>query len=519
MRWPWTKPPVPQPAQPERRQAREPRFTESSVAMLRARERQVKTPFKLPDPLPGVLPKGEPKMAMDWGGQDLYAWANNGAYYGNMAWLGYGVLAELSQRAEYRLVSETYAKEMTRKWVKLTAVGKESKSDKIKALTKALKKFKVQDCFRRAAEIDGFFGRAHIYIDTGYSDDAEELKTALPINPQKITKGGLKGLKVVEPIWTYPGQYNTANPLDKDFYNPVFWWVMGTQVDSTRLLTFVGREMPDLLKPAYMFGGLSRSQMIKPYVDFWLRDRTSVSNLINNFSKDVIKTDLSVLLQDDVNGVGQNAGAGLLNRMAGYAATKNNDGVIVLNRDTEDFVNVSTPLGTLDQLQAQAQEHMASAAQIPLVKLFGITPSGLNASSDGEVRTYYDSVEASQRDMFDEPFEKILQIIQLSEFGEIDSDISHEFFALWSLDEAGKAAVQKTKSDIAAVAIESGAIAPEEERERLATDPESIFAGLDLTGDAPGLPEQGEISGLSDPSEKIENQGAEGSQTEANSGV
>ncbi|WP_241502645.1 anti-CBASS protein Acb1 family protein [Bombella intestini] len=40
-----------------------------------------------------------------------------------------------------------------------------------------------------------------------------------------------------------------------------------------------------------------------------------------------------------------------------------------------------------------------------LVKLFGITPNGLNASSEGEIRVFYDEIAAFQ--------ENNLQLVQL----------------------------------------------------------------------------------------------------------
>ena len=47
------------------------------------------------------------------------------------------------------------------------------------------------------------------------------------------------------------------------------------------------------------FGGLAMSQMLKPYVDNWLRTRQSVSDLIHSFSVSGIKTDLSTMLMGD----------------------------------------------------------------------------------------------------------------------------------------------------------------------------------------------------------------------------
>src|SRR5262249_9790845 len=195
--------------------------------------------------------------------------------------LGYPYLSELTQRPEYRVITDTIATEMTRKWIKFQAVGEVDKTAQIKALEDEFTRLGVKETFKKAAELDGFFGRAHLYLDLGTTDDREELRTSIgngqnAMSKAKIGQGSLKGLLVREPVWTYPSSYNATDPLKPDWYKPSSWFVQGKEVHSTRLMTFIGREVPDLLKPAYSFGGLSMSQMVKPYVDNWLRVRQSV---------------------------------------------------------------------------------------------------------------------------------------------------------------------------------------------------------------------------------------------------
>src|SRR6185503_15589763 len=89
--------------------------------------RQSTTPYVIPPPFPGVLPANAAGMAQDDAIDAAYAFAP-GSYGSNLigeglAWLGYAYLAELSQRAEYRRISETLAREMTRKWIKLQTTG------------------------------------------------------------------------------------------------------------------------------------------------------------------------------------------------------------------------------------------------------------------------------------------------------------------------------------------------------------------------------------------------------------
>src|SRR5574337_2185672 len=93
---------------------------------------------------------------------------------------GYPELGLMAQRPEYRLVAETLADEATRKWIKLQASDEgEDKSDKIKRIEDEMERLDVRGNFRKIAEQDGLFGRGHLYLDTGDTDDAQELATNL----------------------------------------------------------------------------------------------------------------------------------------------------------------------------------------------------------------------------------------------------------------------------------------------------------------------------------------------------
>jgi uncharacterized protein len=478
-----------------------------AVAAIGAAAQQPVRAFEVAKPFPGVVPtSGAPSMATDAAIGSAYDYAGNGMYGEGLGWLGYAYLAELSQRPEYRKLAEVTATELTRKWIKLEYVGEKENADKLAKLDAAMKRLHVQDMFRRAAEQDGFFGRSQIYLDTGAGDKPDELKTPLTISKAKIGKGGLKRLSVIEPIWTYPNDYNSADPLRADYFRPKSWFVQGKLVHSSRLLTFVSREMPDLLKPAYNFGGLSLSQLAKPYIDNWLRTRQSISDLIHSFSTPVLSTNLDTIM---------NAGSSqdLIWRAETFNRTRDNRGLMMLDKEKEEFSNVSTPLGTLDHLQAQSQEQMASVASMPLVKLLGITPSGLNASSDGEIRVWYDWIESQQESLFRDNLTRLIQIIQLSEFGDIDEGIGFRFESLWQMDDAAKAVIRKTDADVAIEYIAAGVLSPHEERERLADAEDSLYVGIDVDDD-PVLPDPSTEEGptiLSDPAKGAEPRGEEAS--------
>jgi phage-related protein (TIGR01555 family) len=484
------------PAQPPSPEPEAPRqsIRISETALANSAEKPSKPVWEVARAAPGVLPTNH-GMAMDSSVSGLYGFALQSMFSEGLAFPGYPYLSELTLRAEYRRPSETLAKEMTRKWIKIQSTGEDSdKSEKIKKIEAAFKRLNVRGVVKRAAELDGFFGRAQIYLDCGYGlEDRDEISKPLALTRSKIGVGSLKRLTVVEPLWTYPDLYNTTNPLAPDFYRPSGWFVMGARVHSSRLLTVIGRPLPDILKPAYAFGGLSLSQMAKPYVDNWLRTRQSVSDITHAFSVMVLKTNMGDVLTGG-------AGQVLANRARLFTQHRDNRGVFLIDKDTEEFDNVAAPIAGLDKLQSQSQEQMSAVTGIPLSILLGITPSGLNASNDGEIRTFYAWVEAQQESMLSPHVEHILKVVQLSEFGEIDPEITFMWEPLWAMSEKERGEVRKQEAETDQIYIDAGVLSPQESRTRLARQEDSPYASLDIDA-VPIPPSDDDDDPLQDPPE------------------
>jgi uncharacterized protein len=201
-----------------------------------------------------------------------------------------------------------------------------------------------------------------------------------------------------------------------------------------------------------MFGGQSLTQMMMPVVENWLSTRKAVGEIVKKYSHLIFKANMT----ETINGGNvQN----LLRRVALFVGMRNNNGVILLDNATEDFGNISVPLSGLDVLQAQAQEHMCSLPRIPQIKLLGIQPAGLNATSEGELRAFEDMIHSYQEAFFRPHLTTILDLVQLNLFGEIDSGITFEFEPLAEElpPEQAAAAAQQAFNGIVA-AYEAGII-------------------------------------------------------------
>lgn len=453
-------------------------------------------PYVLPAPLPGVRPAEAPtgealRLVMDSGytepmaldvGEMPASWGfgASGQQGPGLSFLGFPYLAELAQITEYRTPAESLSNEMTRRWLKFKNKGKRKLDDKISEIESRFEQLKVRDLFREAALKTEQFGRAHIYASIKNQDD--DITRQLPLT--KIGKGMLLGLSCIEPYWLTPYSWNSTHPERPDFYKPQSWYVLGRKTHASRLLTFRFREVPDLLKPAYDFSGISMTQLMMPYVNRWLRTSKNVNDLINIFSIVTLSTDLQALIQDPVE---------FMKRLQTFTQTRDNRGLMVTNKDTEELTTQNIPLGSLDKLQAQAQEHMATPGRMPLIEFFGITPSGLNASSEGEFQARNRYVKGMQELGFTCHVIRLLEIVQMDLYGSVDPDITIEWQPLYEPNGKELAEIRKADADRDAVFVQIGAISPDEVRDKIRTEPESGYNGLEGEAPEPQLyPEPGE---------------------------
>jgi len=461
------------------------RINEAHMALARARPAPTK-----PDPMnraaeevyrPYAYPAAvaPPEMAMDHAGPTgtgmLTNWAASALFHEGQGFFGFPYLSELLQRAEYRHAAEIWSEHSVRKWIKLIGGTAEQR----KEIEAEMDRLDVRTVAETWCYHDQAYGRGQIFLDFGDADNPIELATPLRLVDSKVSpRRPLKALKAIEPVWAAPGVYETSNPLKQDFYKPREWLVYGKRVHHSRLLTMVSRPLSDMLKPSYAFSGLSLVQMMKPYVDNWLRTRQSVSDMVNSYSILNLKTDMSANMPGgDCSWLFQRADLFVLNR--------DNRGLMITDKDLEELENIAVPLSGLHELQAQAQEQLASVSRIPLSIYLQISPTGLNANSDGEIRNFYADVHSLQEKNMRPGLAVILDAIQLSLFGQIIDGLGFEFLPLWEMDDKDKAEMRKADADADNAYVTNGVISPEEVRERLSNDETSLYYGVDLTDPPP----------------------------------
>lgn len=420
--------------------------------------------FKAYEPPPNVIPadKVNTVLAMDSTPYEMLNGFGLPAIYSGFR--GYQYLALLSQKVEYANLQSVFADEMTRNWITVKTV--DENRELVEQMENALKRYNIKQLIHEAVRQDAMYGVAHIFIDTG-SNDAENEKP-LFMSEKKVRKGDLKGFRLIEPVWVYPNQYNASNPLLDSFYKPERWYVMGKTIHASRFVDIISRPVPDIIKPAYNFGGLSLTQLMIDYVDRYECVNNSVSKIIQAFTVKGLKTDMDARMENTCE---------FDKRMKLFSKTQNNFGVWVIDA-AEEFFQSSTPLSELNNLLLNYQEQLCIPARITQLKLLGTLSAGMN-SGNGEMETWHETVSGYQERDIRKALERIFQIIQLSEFGEVKPEIYFEFNPLNELTEDEQANVTDKRVTSIVNASTAMLITPEEARVSLHAIPNGGFDHID----------------------------------------
>ena len=395
------------------------------------------------------------------------------------SFLGYGTLANLSQNGLIRAGVEMRGDEMTRKWGELKRKGEDiEEDDKINKLTEAMEKLKIRELFRSASCMCGYFGGCLLFIDTG--EDTNRLVEPLTLHTATFAKGKLKTFRLIEPYIVTPSGYNSVNPMADNYFQPTVWYVQGIPVHSSRLIYFAENKISTLLKPAYNFFGLPLTQKVLDAVSHYTENREAAGRLLQKCSLTILKTNMQDVLQGGFD-------AELKKRVSYFVQNRSNDGCATIDKEMEDLVIQSASLGGVTDLVRQSMEYVAAMFCEPVTKMWGLSPNGFS-SGDLELQNHYDNIKAQQEKMFGDPIKRVIQVLQMSLFGEVDDSIIFTFNPLAEDDERKVAEINKLQIDADSALISNGIITPEEARKRLIDDPDSGYNSL--TEEKEEMPEE-----------------------------
>lgn len=293
-----------------------------------------------------------------------------------------------------------------------------------------------------------------------------------PFNPDGVKEGDYEGISQVDPYWCTPmlSFKDGADPSSKDFYDPTYWVINGVKYHRSHLCVIRGDEVADILKPSYIYAGMSLPQKI--YERVYAAERTA------NEAPMLAQTKrLNVLKMDTTQGL-----ANIDELVAGLQqmnSIRDNYGFRVCGLE-ESVEQLDTSLADLDNVIMTQYQLVAAIANVPATKLLGTVPKGFNTTGEYEESSYHEELESIQTHELQPFLDRHLLMLTLSN----PKLKGKKLMATWNkLDtptskEAADTELVKAQAD--SLRAQSGAIDGTDIRARIAADPESPYTGINL---------------------------------------
>lgn len=291
--------------------------------------------------------------------------------------------------------------------------------------------------------------------------DGQDLST--PLRLESVGKGQFKGVLALDRWQIDPSLENLVTDYGPDLGKPKYYRVtpsakalIGEKIHYSRCVRIDGLELP--FRQQLAENGWGQSVLERMWDRVIAFDSTSAGA-----AQLVYKAHLRTY---KVKGLRQLIAAGgkmyeaFIEQMKLVRQMQSNEGLTVLDGEDEFETHAYTFSG-LDAILLQFGQQISGAAQIPLTRLFGQSPAGLNSTGESDLRTYYDNIATQQDQKLRPGVGRILELVAISETGTaLPPGFGFEFVPLWQMTPEQKANIAKIKTEAVTAAEDSGLISP-----------------------------------------------------------
>lgn len=286
----------------------------------------------------------------------------------------------------------------------------------------------------------------------------QDLNTPLVLD--RIGRDSFAGLYVLDRWQLTPSLQDLITEPGPSVGQPKFYLVNegvpmgGSRIHHTRLIRLDGLELTYWERQAEMGWGMSVLERLYDRLVAFDSTTTGVAQLVYKAHLRIVR--IKGLRQAIV--ASGKAVEGIYKNLEMIRAMQSSEGMTVLDAEDEFTPHTYTFAGLSDVMLQFAQQ-LSGALGIPMVRLFGQTPTGLNTNGESDLRTYYDEINQYQEANLRGPVTKLLHVEYWSRYQEAPpSDYDFEFEPLWQLTDQQKAEVSDKVVAAVGGAMDAGII-------------------------------------------------------------
>ena len=326
------------------------------------------------------------------------------------------------------------------------------------------KELKVRTKVRRALKLARLYGGSAILIGDG-SDRPEK-----PLDVEKIGKGDLKYLHVFSRHQLSNDREKVKELKDPDYGLPEFYRIAAQGFSSgrrdldqvlvhrSRFVFFEGAEPPDSIRDQNAGWGLPLYQSILDAVTAANAAAKNAASLVEEAKLDIITMpDLGSVLATD-------EGAKRLTERFTLANVLKSSVNTLLLGEGETFERKQISFAGLVDLMNANMQIASGAADVPITRLLGQSPAGLNATGESDLRNYYDHVRSLQTTDLSESLDTLDEALIRSVVGRRPDEAMYEWEPLFQESDDEKAKTALTKAQTTQIYMNLGVFTDDEMR-------------------------------------------------------
>lgn len=353
-----------------------------------------------------------------------------------------------------RRIIDVIPSDMLKNWITITS-GIDP--DVEKKLSISLRRTQLIDKLKRGMQWGRLYGGAlgvMLVKHQGYN-------LSQPLRLDWIMPGDFAGLLIFD-------RWNGVNPSneliedisDPDYGYPKYYTVTdpagggSVKIHHSRVIRFTGNTLPFWEEIAEMQWGAS---VVESVFDE-LKKRDNVSW---NIAQLTFMANIRVLKMQDLGqllaATDSESQAELLRTLEAQNMLLNNMGMQVM--DAADGLETHQyTFGGLADCYQQFIMDISGAAEIPVTKLFGRSPSGLNATGESDLQNYYDMIAEKQEAVLRPILNKVLPPFIISTIGSLPKDFDFDFDPVAEPSDKERADLAKCGTDNVVAAYNAGLI-------------------------------------------------------------
>ena len=287
-------------------------------------------------------------------------------------------------------------------------------------------------------------------------------KPDTPLRLETVGPGQFKGIIPLDRWMIDPSLEDLVNdPSSPQVGQPRFYRVTADapalprmKIHYSRVIRLIGNEVPYWRCVQENLWGISVLETIQDRIIAFDLGSSGAAQLIN---KSFIRT-FKVEGLKELIGSNEQAYQGLRSLVDVMTSMQGIEGVTLMDTKDEYEGHEHGAFSGLAEILQEFRQQLSGALQIPLTKLFGQAPAGMNATGESDIRGYYDLIKARQMSDLHYPLTIVYRLLAQSCGVKWTDECGIEFRPLWQPTEKEKAEIAKTITETVLMAEEKGTV-------------------------------------------------------------